>query len=300
MKEYIIGIDLGGTFIKGGVVNGLGEGNHFVKVLTPSSRFPKEVVAAIHALIEEILKKASLKKSDVIGVGVACPGTIDGEKGVVVSASNFRWYDVPLQNMLEIECNLPVKIVNDADAALVAEMNFGVGKNYQNVVMLTLGTGIGSGVYKNGKLIGGIELGHVVVVPNGRKCACGRRGCFERYSSASALVEDVKYAMKRKNTRMAMEEKLTGETVFEYFEQDEVAKEILLRYFQRFVRGLVNCANVFQPQVIILGGGICVSLKRFLPELQKRAIEEASFPMEILIAEHQNNAGTLGAAALWL
>ena len=162
MKDgMVIGIDLGGTFIKGGVVDGEGNLLSAGKIPTPVSREFYEVVKAIAAFVEELCVRASVEKTQIIGVGVACPGNIDRKEGVVISSSNLKWYDTPLKSALSAACNLPVEVVNDAEAAMLAEVFCGEGKGFDSLVMITIGTGIGSSVYKYGRILEGTELGHM-------------------------------------------------------------------------------------------------------------------------------------------
>ena len=293
--DNVIGIDIGGTFIKGGVVNNVGEIISFFKIPTPHSRSVVEVSDAICSLVRKLEKETKIKP---LKIGVACPGAIDIATGQVLDSSNLHWQNVPLRQILQEKIGVDVRICNDADAALLAELHSGAGQGVRDAVMLTLGTGIGSGVVKDGKLLERIELGHAVIKANGRKCSCGRRGCFEAYASATGLINGGRYAIKRADTTLKAEN-LSGELIFEYYETDEAAKKTVDGYIENLICGISNCVNIFQPKVLLLGGGVCGGLERFLPYMEDAINKEVAFPVKLAIAKHQNNAGVLGAATLW-
>ena len=302
MKDgLVIGIDLGGTFVKGGVVDGVGNLLATGKIPTPASREFYEVVKAIAVFVDDLCVRAGVEKSQIIGVGVACPGNIDGNAGVVVTTGNLRWCDKPLKAELSSLCNLPVEIVNDAEAALLAEMFCGEGKGYDSVVMITIGTGIGSSVYKYGRILERTELGHTVIQQHygARKCTCGRRGCFETYASATALVRDTKEAVKRKETAMRQEKEITGKTAFDYYHTDAVAKSVVDNYLKRLTCGIANAVTTFHPQRVILGGGVCAQGDGLIKPLSKYLADEKYCFAEIVVAKNQNNAGVIGASSLF-
>lgn len=294
---YVIGIDIGGTFIKGGALNERGELIKTAKIPTPVTRSFEAVIDATAGLAQSLAKELP---EPPVGIGVACPGAVDSSAGIVKDSSNLRWKDAPLKKALEERLSFPVAICNDADAAMLAEMKFGAGRGVANAIMLTLGTGIGSGVFKDGKLLERIEMGHSTIVLGGRKCACGRKGCFEAYGSATGLIRSVRSAIQRSSTKMSQEKEITGKTVFAYYDRDEIAKKTLDGYLEKLICGIANSANIFCAELVVLGGGICPSLKRFLPSMEERINAEVAFPIRLALAEHENHAGVLGAAALFL
>ena len=294
-NSYVIGIDIGGTFIKGGVVAQTGEIVKSGKIPTPPTRKFDEVTDAVAELINQLKKEYP---NGITGVGVACPGAVDSGAGIVKDSSNLQWKDAPLRKSLEEKLGCPVGICNDADAALLAELKFGAAKGTKDAILLTLGTGIGSGVFKDGKLLEGVELGHAVLAARGRKCACGRKGCFEAYGSATGLIRSTKEAIRRNATAMSAENQVTGETAFAYYDKDEIARKVIGRYATNLICGIANCANIFRTEVVLLGGGICPSLARFLPEMEQKINAETAFPIRLALAAHGNHAGVLGAAAL--
>lgn len=314
IRKYYLGIDLGGTFIKGGIVDG--EGNILLrdKVPTESEKGVDGVADHIVALCRSLMEKANLSVSDFVGIGLGVPGTVDSERGEVVDANNLGWENVSIADRLSEMIGLPVKIANDASLAALGEANFGCGKEYRNSVMITLGTGVGGGILLDGKLFegnrsAGAELGHTVIAAGGEPCTCGRRGCLEAYASATALIRDTKRAMEKNPESKLWEigalDAVTGKTAFDYCEQDKTAREVVDRYIEMLGVGIVNIANLIRPEVVILGGGVCAEgeqLLRPLREMLKREIYggEKGPAMEIVTAQLGNDAGLLGAAALFM
>ncbi len=312
MAKFYVGIDLGGTFIKGGIVSENGE--IILKDQTPTevNKGADTVAANIAKLTDELLKKAKIDKADVVGIGLGSPGMIDSTLGTVVFSANCGMKDFPLANIVSKHTGLTVKIANDANVAALGEAKFGAAKGMQNVVMITLGTGVGGGVVADGKLLegnksAGAELGHMTVVAGGELCSCGRKGCMEAYSSATALIRDTKRAMTaHKDSKMwaiGDLEKVSGKTAFDYADVDVYAKEVVENYIEKLAVGLTNFANIFRPEALILGGGVCgqgETLTKPLQELLNRDIFAGTMgpAVPILTATLGNSAGLLGAAAL--
>lgn len=312
IRKYYLGIDLGGTFIKGGVVDS--EGTIVVrdKVPTESEKGADGVVENIVALCRSLMEKAGLSASDVVGVGMGVPGMIDSDNGNVIYSNNLGWEDFSIADKVTKALGLPVKIANDANVAALGETRFGCGKDYKNSVMLTLGTGVGSGIVIDGKLFAGnrsagAEMGHMMIAAGGEKCTCGRRGCLEAYASATALIRDTKRAMEKDPESKLWEigalENVTGKTAFDYYDEDESARTIVDRYIEMLGEGIVDVANVIRPEIVILGGGVCSQGERLIKPLQEKLDREmfagSKGPgVKIMIAERENDAGLLGAAAL--
>lgn len=312
--QYYIGIDLGGTFIKGGVVDENGKIIADDKIPTESEKGGGRVAANIASLVEKLLETTGVAKENVLGVGMGSPGMIDSKKGVVVFSGNLHWSHFPLAEETQKLLNLPVKVANDANVAALGETKFGCGKNYQNTILITLGTGVGGGVVIDGKLFegyqsAGAELGHSVIVAGGEQCTCGRKGCLEAYASATALIRDTKRAMENnKNSKMwaiGSTEQVTGKTAFDYYDNDESAKAVVDNYIEKLGVGLTNLANEFRPEAIILGGGVCAQGDNLVKPLQafldKEIFAGEKGPqVKILTATLGNAAGILGAAALFM
>lgn len=312
-KKYYIGIDLGGTFIKGGIVNKDGEILLCDKVPTEVEKGDVAVAGNIAGLAKDLLARTGLTLSDVEGLGIGSPGMIDSANGTVLYANNLGWNDFKICDVLSgMLDGIPVKIGNDANVAALGEVKFGAAKALDSIVMITLGTGVGGGVVVDGKMIegnkgAGAELGHIVIVHNGEQCSCGRRGCFEAYSSATALIRDTKCAMvahpDSKMWEIGELENVNGKTAFDYAPVDVYAKEVIDRYIEFLACGLANYANIFRPQAILLGGGVCAQGDNLIVPLQalldKEMYAGSIGPyVPIRVAELGNNAGLLGAAAL--
>ena len=313
MKKYI-GIDLGGTFIKGGVVCEDGRILYQDKVPTQSELGGDRVSENIARLCEIVRQNAGVEWSDIVGIGVGVPGMIEPKKGVVVYANNLGWEDFTLGEKLEKLTSKRVRLANDANVAALGETKFGCGKEYDNTVLITLGTGVGGGIVIDGKLFegyrgAGAELGHAVIMAGGEACTCGRKGCLEAYASATALIRDTKRAMQA-NPESKMWEvgdlsRVDGKTSFDYKDVDDAAKAVVERYLEMLGVGLVNLANEFRPQAILLGGGVCAQGDALVKPLQEKMDKELYAgkkgpAVKILIATLGNSAGLLGAAALWL
>ncbi len=312
-NKYYIGIDLGGTFIKGGIVNENGEILVSDKTPTEVEKGDMGVAADIARLAKDLLTRQGIDISEVEGLGIGSPGMIDSAEGNVVYANNLGWENFRICDELSrLLGGIKVKIGNDANVAALGEVKFGAARNYNSAIMITLGTGVGGGIVIDGKLVegnkgAGAELGHIVIVKGGEQCSCGRRGCFEAYSSATALIRDTRRAMEAhphsKMWEIGSIDAVTGKTVFDYAPVDVYAKEVLDSYIEHLACGLVNYANVFRPEVILLGGGVCAQGDNLIKPLQKIFDKEIYAGdkgprVPILIAELENSAGLLGAAAL--
>ena len=310
--NYYAGIDLGGTFVKGGIVDE--EGNILVKdkIPTGKERPYAEIAADMAQLVLDLAKKAGISPADVKAAGVGSPGTIDSKNGIIVYSNNIRWEKVPLGAELKKHLGIPVFATNDANAAALGESFAGAAKSYPSSVFITLGTGVGGGIIIGGKLFeghasAGAEIGHMVIERHGDHCTCGRRGCFEAYCSATALVKRTKRQMEE-NPGSAMWTKYTaetanGKTAFEFADTDIDAKEVVDWYLKYLACGLTNLANIFRPEIIMLGGGVSEQGERLTAPLQKLVDKELFggteyAPVKIVKASLGSKAGAYGAAAL--
>ena len=306
MKNYI-GFDIGGTFVKGGIVNEEGQLLTFDSIPTDT----KNIVNDLAGFVNKLLDKAGLTADKIEGIGMGIPGMIDSENGVITFAGNLDWKNVPIGYELSAMTGFKVKITNDANAAALGEARFGAGKEYTDSILVTLGTGVGGGIVIDGKLFSGRhsqggEIGHMVIDRGGLKCTCGRRGCFEVYASATALIRDTKRAMME-NVDSEMWQNYTPETVdgltaFSHAKTDRVAAKIVDTYETNLACGLANLANIFRPDVIMLGGGIANQGENLTKPVQKKFDEELfahglGVGVPIVKASLGNKAGVLGAAA---
>lgn len=313
-KKRYIGIDLGGTFIKGGIVTEDGEILVQDKVPTECKVSNQRVVDNIAKLCQTLMDKIGCDKESIVGIGLGSPGMIDGEKGVLVISRNLGFDHFPMAKAIEEKVGLPVKMANDANVAALGETKFGMGKKYKSTLFLTLGTGVGGGIIIDGKLFegnrsAGAELGHVVIIAGGEPCTCGRKGCLEAYASATALIRETKREMQRnpqsKMWAVGSLDNVDGKTAFDYKDVDEGAKAVVDNYIEKLGVGIVNFVNELRPEAVLLGGGVCAQGDNLIVPLQdmlNREIYGGSYgpQVPILVASLGNSAGLLGAAALWL
>ena len=308
MKLYM-GLDVGGTYIKGVIADEKGKTVIEGDIPTVCG---EGLADCIEALADRLVLGANKVFSALSGVGVCCPGIVDTQSGTVIFAGNLNLKDYPLAEILKEKFGVPVKVCNDANAAALGEAKFGAGKNYSDSVLVTLGTGVGGGIVIGGKLFegnksAGAEIGHMVIERGGHKCTCGRRGCFEVYCSARALTQKTKQEMEEDTSSDMWKnysyDTADARTAFEHMDNDRTAKKVVDWYIDRLACGLVNLANIFRPQVIMLGGGVSAQGSRLTAPLQKIMDKEmiggnAYAPVEIKCASLGNRAGALGAAAL--
>ena len=311
---YYVGVDIGGMSIKTGIVSLDGK-ILYTSTIKTENISPEKQIEKLGIAILDLLHKSNIDKSEVLGIGVGCPGAIISSKGVVRYSSNLKWIYFPLKEILEECTGIKVRVANDADSATIGEITFGVAKNYNNVIMLTIGTGIGGGIVINKKLYEGTngvvaELGHITLKYNGLKCGCGRRGCFEKYASATALISQTKKAMmKNKNSLMWETVKgniknVDGKTAFISSKNgDETAIKVINQYIEYLSEGILNYCNVFRPDAIVLGGGISKEgsylTEKIVNYLEKMHYGYINAPKcEVLTAKLGNDAGILGAASL--
>ena len=261
---YYIGIDLGGTNIKGALVSETGEIAREVSRPTRVELGAEAVCDGIAAVITEL--SSGVDRTSLGGVGLGCPGTVDDETGCVLYANNLGWKNFDLRAAVKSRTDFDLRIGNDANVAALAEALVGCAKGAQSAVIVTLGTGVGGGVVLDGKMLTGYtgaasELGHMVIRAGGEECTCGRRGCFEAYASATALIRDTKRAMAaHPESRMhaAAEENgaVDGRTAFIAAQRgDAAAQAVVDRYLDDLACGVANIVNIFFPEVVALSGG---------------------------------------------
>jgi len=301
--SYLIGLDLGGTAIKYGVcdVDGVVK-NEFISE-SNSDEPPDIILNKIKESIAEALYYARNEKWEISAIGVGTPGCVDIESGYLRgSTPNFKfWKDVAIKRPLESQFSIPVFADNDANAMAYGEFLFGAGKDCKNAICITLGTGIGGGIIINQQLFrgskyAGAELGHMSVCHNGKKCRCGGIGCWEQYASAPAMVENYR-------TLNADAGSITPREIFkQYQNNDSVATQVINEEIKMIGAGLASLVNIFNPQRIIIGGGLSEAGQWFIDqiaaEVEKRAMQESFKSVEIVPAKLGNKAGWLGAAAL--
>ncbi|PKM62974.1 MAG: glucokinase [Firmicutes bacterium HGW-Firmicutes-21] len=313
---YYLGIDLGGTSIKAGVCNETGEILYKESCPTVTTEDGDRIIADMAALCKRVIAGCGLKSDDIAYAGIASPGTADSEQGVIVYACTLPFLNYPIAERLSMLTGIKrVYVENDANAAAKGEATIGAAKGYANSIMITLGTGVGGGIIIDRKVYAGFnfagaELGHIVIVHGGKPCTCGRDGCWEAYASATALIEQTKEKMlSNRNTLMwslaeGDIEKVGGKTAFNAMKQgDKVATEVVDTYIGYLACGIVNIINIFQPEVLSIGGGISNEreyLTQPLIDIVKKEQYSRNSPKQtiIKIAQLGNDAGIIGAAML--
>lgn len=312
MKKYYAGLDLGGTFVKVAIIDS--DGNVVIKDKIPTGKERSyRLIAKDMADAVLNMQKESDVKVDAIGIG--SPGAIDSANGIVIYNNNIGWKNVDICSEIRKYIDVPTFVANDANVAALGEQYYGSGKNYRNVIFVTLGTGVGGGIIIDGKLFEGYksvgaEIGHAVIKMGGELCSCGRKGCFEAYASATALIRQTKNAMKKDKNSVLWKlvdgniDAVNGKTPFDgALEGDKTAKRVVNNYIKYLSEGILNLCNEFRPEAVILGGGVCAQGEVLFKPLKKLVEKHiyggtAYAPIEILTASLGNDAGFYGAARL--
>ena len=307
---FKIGIDLGGTNIAAGIVDKNGKIIEKLSTPTLAARDVSEIIADMARLCERVTRKAGYTMDDIESVGIGIPGTVDNESGNVIYTCNVPMENTPLRQLLGEYINKPITLENDANAAALGEYIVS-GNGAKSFVFITLGTGVGGGVILDGKIYRGFngaggELGHMTLVSNGYPCGCGKRGCWESYASVRALVRQTKEAME-KNPESLMHKiaadygKVSGRTAFEAAKAgDEAAKTVVRNYLEFVADGITSIVNIFQPEKVLIGGGISREgdylLKPVREFVYKYDYNRYMPKTEIEISTLFNDAGIIGAA----
>lgn len=313
---YYIGVDLGGTNIAAGLVDENGKIFSKGSVPTGRGREYQEIIKDMAALILELIKGQGLEVTDFKSIGVGSPGVPDCKEGKIVYASNIKLRDVSLREELGKYIALPVYVNNDANIAAYAESVAGAAKGYKTSVTVTIGTGIGSGIIIDGKIFSGFnnaaaELGHMVLKMDGEPCNCGRKGCWESYASATACIRQTREAAEKHPDSLINRlvdgdlDKIDAKTAFDAAKQgDRTAVAVVDTYIRYIGEGLANIVNSFQPEIIVIGGGVCKEGEFLLEPLRKYLKENTFAPAHnikiagLKAAEMGNDAGIVGAAML--
>lgn len=309
---YYIGIDLGGTNIAAGIVEEKGKIICKKSIPTLAYRPTDEIVADMAKLIGMLIEKGGISTSEIKSIGIGCPGTIDIENGVVIYSNNIPMKHYPMAEKLCEWTGLQVYIDNDANCAALGEYAV-YGEGVSSFMLITLGTGVGGGLILNGSIYHGFngaaaEPGHMTIVSGGEECSCGKRGCWEAYASATALIRLTKEAMKKNpqslmNKIAAENDRVTGKTVFDaVLENDGAAKAVLSNYIRYLSDGIVNVENMLQPEIIAIGGGVSHAGETlFAPVreyVRKYGFNKYLKKAKIVSAKLGNDAGIVGAALL--
>ncbi len=311
---YYIGIDIGGTNIACGIVNDNFEIIARAKVKTNAPRPYAEILEDIKESVRLACAELGIKPADASSIGIGCPGTCNGD-GVVEYSNNLGFVNVPLRTDIEKEFGVKTYLDNDANAAAFGEFVAGAAKGANNAVAITLGTGVGSGIIIDGKIYSGSncaggEIGHTVIVVDGRPCTCGRKGCFEAYSSATGLVRMTAEAAEANPDSLTAQfirddGKCSARTAYKAMKQGcEIGKTVTEQYVKYLACGIANVINTFQPDILCIGGGVCNEGDTLLVPLKAAVAEQvytknSTKNTEIVVCSLGNDAGIIGAAALY-
>ncbi len=311
MKEcFAIGIDLGASQIKCGIVSDRGKIRFKQACPTPANSGRAKIVSSLQEATSRLIEFSRLHKIEIKGIGIGSPGTVELKSGKVVGASpNLpSWTGVDLKSIFR-KFKLPVLADNDANLMALAESRLGSARGYKNALCLTIGTGIGGGVILNGELYHGLnssagELGHTCICFEGKACRCGSSGCLEAYASVPAMLEAVHSALENTGNRSQLREcqnHLTPLLIFQAARsKDRVALQVIEKEIEYLSAGLASVVNLLNPEVIVIGGGLVEADSSFLPRLEKR-IKQKAFPsatgkLKVVKAKLGNQAGFIGAA----
>lgn len=313
--KYYIGIDLGGTNIAAGVVNENYEIVYKTSRKTGARRPENEIFDDMALTATEAVKGAGLTLDDISRVGIGIPGTINPDTGIIEYSNNINFENVPAVKLMKERIDKPCFIGNDANVAAYGEYLAGSGKGTSNFVAVTLGTGVGGGIIIGGKIYTGVnyagaEIGHMVIALDGEKCTCGRRGCWEAYASATGCIRQTKEMMQKHPDSLMWEEcghnenNVNARTAFDAMRRkDKYAEEVVKKYISYIAEGLVNVINIFQPEVICIGGGVCNEGDTILVPVNdyvkaNRYSKNSGVQTKVVKAALGNDAGIIGAAML--
>ena len=312
---YYLGIDLGGMSIKAGVCDDNGKILHSDTCVTVRNEDGDRIINDMAELCLKVITDTGLTVDDIEYAGIASPGSADSEKGVIIYASTLPFLNYPIASKLSEKTGIKkIYIDNDANAAK-GEAIYGAAKGYKDSLFIIIGTGVGGGIIIDGKVYSGFnysgaELGHIVIVKDGLECTCGRKGCLECYASATGLIRLTKEKMSGNNESALWKvcdgdiEKVNGKTVFDaMLLDDETAKEVYREYIEYVACGITNFINIFQPEVLSIGGGISkqgdILINPIKEIVEREQYSRFSDKKTIIkVAELQNDAGIIGAASL--
>lgn len=303
--KYAIGIDLGGTFIKFGLVRSDGKLMYESILPTEADKTAGVVIANLNLAIQKMTIYAQYHGVTPFGIGIGTPGIIDKTYRIVLEANNIvGWKNLKLADSIEKVCTLPVWINNDASMMGLGEQAFGAARNYSDVLFLSVGTGIGGAVIINNKLFGGYnnrgaELGHIPLYSDGVTCSCGSVGCLEAYASTTALIQQ--FENRCMTAGIGFSEKISGKLIVKlYQDHHPIAVEAINEHCRFLGRGIAGLVNIFSPQRVVLGGGISESgsfyIEKIKSEMNRYVVSSCAVNTVVCAAQLGNKAGILGAA----
>ena len=307
MGKLFIGVDLGGTKIYSAIANESGEILNEIVVKTEADKGTDAIVDKIKNSISYLLE--NIDDNKVIAIGIGSPGPLDIRNGIIAEPPNLPFKNYNIVKELKDTFGIDVYLDNDANVATLAEYKYGAGRDTDNMIYLTVSTGIGGGAILNGKIYRGstlnaLELGHVTIDSNGRRCGCGNRGCVEALASGTAILNLAKEALKSKvDTSLRRYEEVTTKEVFdEYKNGDRICKEIINEALSYLGISISNYANIFDPDMIVIGGGVSnqweIVSEKINEEMSKRCLGTILNNCKIERAQLEGRSGVLGAIAL--
>lgn len=309
MKKYSLGIDIGGTTVKLGLFNIEGELLYKWEIETRKIDNGKYILYGITESINKVLQERNISKDEVLGAGVGVPGPVKDD-GTILESVNLGWPVFNVSATLEQLLNLPIKVANDANIAALGEMYKGGGKGYKNMIMITLGTGVGGGVVINNNVIAGDtgsggEIGHMNVNPHEKtSCNCGRKGCLEQYASATGIVRLGREILEKESCESKLRniENITAKDIFDFAkENDELSVKVVEKFSSILGRALSNIACICNPEVFVIGGGVSKAGDILLENIKKYYSQNAfhaTSDTEFKLATLGNDAGIFGGAKL--
>lgn len=314
MQNLAIGIDLGGTKVLTALVDKTtGEVLHFVKKKTKKDKGPERIIQKIIKSIREILTEEHLEAKEISSIGIGAAGQVDRKKGVLIAAANLDCFNLELKSIIENEFDIPVFIGNDVETATIGELIFGAGRGFTDFLCVFVGTGVGSGLVQDGKIRYGSsgsagEIGHIIVDVGGRPCACGGNGCLEAYASRLAVEKRITGALKKGRTSDITNYLEEGKSIKTSMikkaleNNDELVIQSLDEAAEYIACGLASVINFYNPQLIILGGGLIDAIDYFYNKAVKiaksKALPTPSKYVQFKKAELGDFSGVIGAALM--
>ena len=308
MNKRYIGIDIGGTAVKIGYVTDEGELLATFSERVDYDHYQTPIIVTVKNAVDHFLSVEHITLADLSGFGVSATGQIDVRKGIVSGAAGHipNWVGTPIAQIFSDCYHLPVSVANDADCALMGECWLGTARGYRDVVMVTIGTGVGGGILTDGRLLTGAtgiagELGHFPIRADGELCSCGNRGCYEKYASTTALVNSVRNRSGELVPDISPDH-IDGRLIFDRINSGDAALQTVVSdWITSISSGIIGLVHIFNPQLVLIGGGVSRQEKAFIAPLRKQIFSSAmpGFCKKLAVeaASLGNNAGLLGAVA---
>ena len=314
MPNYAIGIDLGGTKILTGIVNkGSGEVLYSIKQKTGKEKDAESIVEKLKFSIKELIETSHFDIAQIDSIGIGAPGQVDREKGILVSAPNLNCENLNLKAILEREFFIPTFIGNDVEIATLGEMKFGAGQGFNDFVCIFVGTGVGSGIAQNGQIRHGAtgtagEIGHIIVDAGGRPCGCGGNGCLEAYASRTAIEARIMGALKKGRSSvitdyMRDDKAISSKMIKKALDHhDELITHVLFEASDYLSNGLATIINFYNPELIVLGGGLIDAIDEFyertITKAKAKALPLPASKIQFKKAKLGDFSGVVGACFL--